>query len=517
MGEILPYYKKSIVDSIKKSIEANNANYYVLASNPIPWNNSVPPSRSGEYIASFYPVWSSIFGKKLFSGDIVPMIRNIEWASGTVYDRYDNTDEFLYSYDKNFYVVCAPEVAGGAYKIFKCIDNANGSPSVVKPDLVQPKTFQTEPDHYRWRYITSISTRTYDKFSTIDYIPALVNNSISLSASDNCGIDVVVIVNSGSGYATYHNGNVVSVITPTLLQIEGSASSFNDFYTKSAVYVYNSNSATSELFDITKYVSNTTGKFIYLNSEANTTNIEPGTTRYIISPKVKISTDGDTQPLAYCTVNSTANSINDIIVIESGSNITRANVEIIANNSFGSGANLYAIVPPVGGHGSDPAVELNMKAIGFGFFFANTEKGSIRANDVNFNQFAIVKDPHKIDANTAAKTYDLISTNTFSQCLTGTVTPSAIFSLGDKVQGANSEAIGIVVFSNSSVLELAGDKNFIDGEYIVSANGLVGTHLSITSRGSIYVKDLDPLYFQNINNVTRSNNKTESFKLIVTI
>ena len=41
--------------------------------------------------------------------------------------------------------------------------------------------------------------------------------------------------------------------------------------------------------------------------------------------------------------------------------------------------------------------------------------------------------------------------------------------------------------------------------------------LPIYTKGDLYAKDIEPLYIQNIDNVTRSNTQTESYKLVIEI
>ena len=43
------------------------------------------------------------------------------------------------------------------------------------------------------------------------------------------------------------------------------------------------------------------------------------------------------------------------------------------------------------------------------------------------------------------------------------------------------------------------------------------SNISINTLGDLYVKDLKPIYVQNINNINRSGDQTESFKLIIQV
>lgn len=512
MGKLLPSFRKAIIDEIIDNISTNTAQYYVYASNPVSYTGNTPALMEDDFTNYYITDWNMLFGKRLANVDVIPVIDNHVWTSNTEYRRYDDTFVYLYSSNTPFYVITTPDTTGGNYKVYKCIDNANGSPSTTKPSLVQSSTFETA-DGYKWRYITSITNSNWIKFATDEYAPVYVNTAISAGAQTHAGIEVVVISNGGVGYSSYHNGNIVAVANSTLIQIENGASTVNEYYTRNNIYIYNTTTATGQLLGISKYISNTTGNWVYLDAVANTTNIEPNETTYKIAPKVVFSTDGDSEPAAYCTINSTSNSIDTIVILEQGSNIRRANVEIQSNTVHGYGASLYALVPPPGGHGYDPASELDVKGLAVSFNFTGSQSNLIVAANALYNKVGIIRNPYALTANnTKGSQY---FTNTFSQVLKANVSPAATFTVENQVIGANSGAIGTVVFSNTTQVYLTGDKHFIDGETITSTNGMVSTSISINTLGDLYLKDIKPLYVQNINNINRSEDKTELFKLVI--
>ena len=514
MGKLLPSFKKAIIEEIVDNISTNTAQYYVYASNPVAYSGNTPALTEDDFTNYHINNWNMLFGKKLANVDIVPVIEKNMWSSNSVYRRYDDTFVYQYSSNTKFYVVTTPDSTGGDYKIYKCIDNANGAVSTTKPNLVQATTFETA-DGYKWRYMYSITNSNWIKFNTDDHVPVYVNTAISAGAQTYAGIEVVVIANGGVGYSAYHNGNVVAVVNSTVIQIENNASLVNDFYTRNSIYIYNTSSATGQLLGVSRYISNTSGNWVYLDGVANTTNIEPNETNYRIAPKVVFSTDGDTEPMAYCVVNSTTNSIGSVIILEKGSNIRRANVEIQSNTVYGSGANLYAIVPPPGGHGHDPASELDIIGLGISFNFTGSQGNNIVTSNAIYNKVGLIRNPYSLTANNTKGSQ--FYTNVFSQVLRANVSPPATFTVENQVVGANSGAIGTVVFSNTTQVYLVGDKHFIDGEPITSANGLVTTNISINTLGDLYVKDLKPIYVQNINNINRAEEQTELFKLVIQI
>lgn len=509
-GVINPSYKKAIIDELFDNISSNTSYYYAVASNPVERIGPLGNTTADDYNTLFETDWKMIFGKKLSISNFAPLIENNLWSNGYVYKMYDDNDEDLYANNK-FYVISSPDYDGGTYNIYKCMDNANGAPSTTKPALVQVTSFETD-DGYVWRYITSIPYRLYRMFATNDYAPVYANTLTVFYANQYSGIEKVVIANSGSGYVAYHDGIILSA-NSTVLQVGNSASNSSGIYTNSAIYIYNTTATTSQLFEISDYVSNSVGKWVYLNGEANTTNIIPEATQYKISPRVKFTTDGGTQPLAYSVVNTSTNTISDIVMLDIGADISWANVEIVA--AVGSGANVYAITPFPGGHGSDPVSELNVKALGITFHFANSENSTIPDN-ILYNKVGIIKNPYGLYAN-GAKSNTLYTSNTLSQVLEASLLNPVSFTVGDRIYGNTSNAYGIVTFANTSKIYVVGDKTFVNNEFILSSDSTISSEIEIITNGDIYAKDIKPLYVRDINNVNRSNSQTESFKLIIQI
>jgi hypothetical protein len=513
MGKILPSYKKAIIDELVGNISS----YYAFGANPIAYDGIAPIVTNDDYSTTFINNWQMLFGKKLQASDIAVVIKNNIWTPNTVYERYDNTSNTVIE-NNNYYAISSPTFVGGSYHVYKCIDNAGGAESTVDPASIgtptQPFTFETS-DKYKWRYIYSISSANYDKFSSEDYVPVYSNSIIISTASNYSGVEVVNIKNGGNGYATYTNGVIQSVQNNSLIQIENSSSENSGFYVNNGIYIYNTFSATSQLRNISLYVSNTSGKWVYLNSPVNTEIITPSATQYIISPQVYFDTDGDSPPKAYSIINTTSNSISSIVVLDIGSNISRANAHIISNTSFGSGASVSCIVPPAGGHGSDPASELNVQGFALTFNFSNTQSNTILTSNAIYNKIGLLKNPYQMDSN--GNKGSVFSSNTFSQVLKANTNPVYTFNTGETVTGVLSGAKGIVVFANSTQVYLSGDKKFIDGELVANAAGSQVTTISIQTRGDIYTKDLKPIYVQNINNVNRLDDQTETFKLIIKV
>lgn len=529
MGKILPSYKKAMFEELADNVLANSSQYYAFAANPIPYTGDAPAVTNDDYSTLFVNDWKMLFGKRLQASDFVPVIENNHWTSGKIYDRYDNTSNTVIA-NNNFYVVSSPSVVGGSYHIYKCIHNANGGVSTVDPGTIgtptQPSTFETS-DFYKWRYISSISSANYEKFAANNFIPIYANSTIVSTAASYSGVELVVIRNAGNGYSTYTNGVIQSVQNNSLIQIQNYSSINDDYYVNNAIYIYNGANlttydTTSQLSTITNYIANSSGRWVSVNPSINTSLITSGLTKYDISPAVVFETDGDSNPKAISIVNTTSNSIQSVVMLDIGTNISWANVRIVSNSAFGTGANLYAIVPPPGGHGADPVSELNAKGFAINFTFANTEANSIVTSNVVYNKIGLLKNPHAISANVSTGTISKGARyygNTFDQVFKANVTTSYTFLKGETVTGLSSGAKGIVVFSNTSQVFMVGDKHFINGESVANNAGNFVTNITFNANsvGDIYTKDVKPFYIENINNVNRADTQTEIFKLIIEI
>jgi len=521
MGKLLPQFQKSIVEDIKFSITSNNANYYAFAANPIAYNGSTPQITTEDYSTTFVNDWQLLFGKKLANTDITPVILNNAWTSGVIYNRYDNTIVNL----SNYYVITPPSEPGGDYNVYVCIDNANNSPSTATPDQIQPSTFTKEEDGYSWRYITTIPNNLYNRTATSKYAPIVANSSISAAAHNYSGVEVIMIKNSGSGYECYTNGIVKEVTnnnpSNTVIRISNDSSFDEDYYTGGAIYFYNTGSIQADIKTIIGYTVNVSSgaKYVKLDSNVDTTYVVTANyTHYDISPAVVFTSDGDLQPKARTIVNPSTNGISKIVILDQGNDINWCNVHIQSNTSYGSGANLYAIVSPPGGHGYNPEAQLRCLGLVVSFEFANSENGTIPSNTV-YNKIGILKNPFTL-SEYGKKTSNPWDANTFSAVLDANVT--ATFTVGDTVIGEKTGARGTVAFCNGSVIYLTGDKNFANAavgyERIVSTtDSSTNSELIINTRGDVYTKDITPFYVQNVINVERAEDRTESFKLIIKI
>lgn len=286
-----------------------------------------------------------------------------------------------------------------------------------------------------------------------------VNSSIISYDSSTGSFDLGEIVTQSSSST---NG-VVSFANSTKLIITGVTGS--GFVTSANIVGVTTNTyanVTAIAANPTITLSNTSGSFLFGvpltsssggNSTMTSVSIIPNEqTEYIISPKVTITGDG-VNAAAYSLVNTTTTAISSIVVFDKGTGYTEANVSVSANPNYGNGAVLTPSISPVAGHGSNVAFELGGNYTGIAVTFSNTsiEQYNLPGSG-SFRTAGIIKNPLYDNVYLTISSYDRTKL---------TLSGANTFTVGEVVYQANI-ATGIVVFSNTSLVELQGVKGTFD-------------------------------------------------------
>lgn len=414
---------KQFVESIS---EPQNTIYYLGAHRSLPFStDALPPDPGTDLQSTYYELYDElVFGKHVTNDDIVHMIRNIPWVSGTVYDMYDS--RLTTPESKNFYVVSNES---GTYHVFKCLYNNGGAASTSQPkrsDVEPEDDFYKTADGYEWKYMYSITPSQYLKFATLDYVPVFVNQDVVANAI-NGSIDVMLIENAGSSYKSYVVGNIKEAAIggdPLIYSIESSdmtLSSNAAFYENCSIYI-SSGPGDGEIRTIVDYFTSGGERKIIIDSPFET--VPDRTSDFIIAPRVVISGDG-AGATARAEVNTTTGSISDVIIINRGKDYTFADVQVVGSTGSTSAATttsavVRAVISPPGGHGSDVINELIATKVGVSVEFVNTEANTIpTVND--YRKISLIKDPLFSRAQlvlTTAATTGLVDGETITQSST---------------------------------------------------------------------------------------------------
>lgn len=221
MATLIPAVTRhEVARSIYRDIISGRDNFFVFAGKS--FDTPGLPADTRNFLADVHK--NILLLKKIVPGpnDVVYMIRRIDWTAGTEYVEYED-DVNLDGQD--FYVMT------DEYKIYKCLNNNNGAPSIEKPTSTDPAASATVKlnDNYIWKFMYQVPVLDRIKFLTSEYIPVR-NVSDGVNFDVNGVIDSVHINNAGSGY-----------ITPYLvIQGDGSSPKSIIFNASSSVDVTNS-------------------------------------------------------------------------------------------------------------------------------------------------------------------------------------------------------------------------------------------------------------------------------------
>lgn len=329
-----------------------------------------------------------IFGKKVTSSDTQLVVTKTLWESGTVYDIYDDTVDLA---DETFFVAAQD---GSNYNVYKCLFNADGAESTVMPTTTDTSNI-IESDGYIWKYMYTISSANWTKFSSLNYMPVYSNTTVQAAATDR-SIDVILIEYSGSYYNNHFSGEFeagTQIISSNQFKLSGTASDFNDYYNECIIEF--TSGAGKEYREITDYTVSGTTKIITIDTPIDN-DLEVGDT-YQIYPKVKIFGDGNESSncLAWAIVDSTSsNTVSEIEILTSGLGYRQATAEVAANESVGVTdlASLRPIISPKNGHGYDPEKELIGNKVCISVKVTGDESNNIVATN-DFRNVTLLKNP----------------------------------------------------------------------------------------------------------------------------
>lgn len=187
-------------------IRYQRSNYYYFLGKVEPWNaGDVAPATStldsaleDDLIRS-----NALFLKKISPNDISLVTTRHDWATGVRFAKWDHTKDMSAA---NFYCVT------NEYNVYKCLDNAGGSVSTVKPTGTSFFVFRTA-DGFLWKYMYSIPAFKRSRFISQNYIP--VQKSLTDSFYNKGSVDEVVVTARGSGYTDAQRTTIVVTGTTT--------------------------------------------------------------------------------------------------------------------------------------------------------------------------------------------------------------------------------------------------------------------------------------------------------------
>ena len=151
--------------------DIDNNNLFLSIGRVVGWEDENEPPQSIDSVREDTNFWRNVFAhKRIDREDVSIVVRRYDWKPGTVYTPYrDNVDLFDDVEPSPFYVLVDEE------RVYKCIDNNNGSPSVNAPTHTGYR-IRTLPDGYRWKFLYQISESkrkflTKTQANSLGYMP----------------------------------------------------------------------------------------------------------------------------------------------------------------------------------------------------------------------------------------------------------------------------------------------------------------------------------------------------------
>ncbi|MBC8442746.1 MAG: hypothetical protein H8D80_01010 [Proteobacteria bacterium] len=444
-------FSRFYAEELKQSFGATSGNSFLLffgrsvpwgstfAGEPVTGSDISPPSNANS-IAERYGAWrNAVAAKILEPDDLYHVFRRIDWESGTVYDKYDDSVD-LFDGTKDFYVLT------DEMNVYKCISNNNGTKSTFKPTSTSTSIFTTQ-DLYKWKFIFKV-TEDSKRFLTQEYIPCqfvttkevdetLPQYNVQVAAVEGAIENLEI---TGDNSATY---NSATESTDTSARVAGiydedidlswaagysggtwsaelTLSDFNNAGSDWVKVAYPSGHEGSQsiwydntwtagysiyfhsgygpevgqLRNITDQITGFNGALLKLDSPLDVA-VSGATgslaqTKYVINPHAVISGDGQNATLRLVTGDDS--KISAATVINRGTNYKNATVEIKTPQTTGSDdvPSVMPSISPQGGHGANPIIDFNASKIMVVIKIDGTEDNDLLIGD-DFRQFGLIK------------------------------------------------------------------------------------------------------------------------------
>lgn len=396
----------------------------------------------------------TIFGKKVYDSDVKFMVKYYPWQRETVYSKFDDITDLE---GVNFYSVVGPTNHNtGDYRVYKCLDNGDGSPSINAPqwDADTPDQLYDTQDGYIWKFMYSMTRIEFDAYNALGYIPIIGTfDTDPTSTTGGSPFSDIVIENSESsnGYKTV-TGNLDSVPS------DNPTSNISSFYAKftsetfgSSVGYYvgqtilltNPVDNFTDIFTILVYTydENTNrARFIVQNKTKPNSQYSGYTgfgsnAKFKVLPRIIISGDG-TGAIGYPIIDN--GSITDIVLHNPGEGYNNAVAEVRDPiydfdpdnpNTVDVRAIIRPVLAPVDGHGTNLLDELKCRHVLLYGYITGADNTQIGYNNT-YSKVGIVRNP----------TFDIYDPTTETTTFTVTV-----------ATGTNDYGAGNKYYINGSV------------------------------------------------------------------
>jgi hypothetical protein len=435
-----------------------------------------------------------IFGKKITSSNLYDMVTRHNWTLGAVYVAYDSRLSDMS--ELPFFVIASNRA------VYKCLSNNNGAPSTIQPTTLSP-TPVVLADGYQWKYMFRLSVNDLTNLATPTLIPVIADANTAAAAVLG-SIDVVSVQSSGAGYTGISSGIVRQVLSNIQLMVPTDNIPYDGALVGSAILI-TSGPGAGQIGSITNYNSNSTGRYVHIDTPLTGVSI---TSQYRIAPNIIINGDGAGAKAIALVSNS---MITGVEVISKGSGYTWATGAVVANSAYGTGGQVFPIIPPAGGHGSDPTRELFSRELLVHMDVVGNEAGSIPTT-FSYGTYGVL-----IGAKQASNTAVTYSANTFNNTVAlDTVQVGGQIARGEQITSddINKAEMTVIYAASGNLVAVYDTKSRAElFDTFVSTSGITGVISSIT-QPNVYCHDSKLLCFEDINTINHSST-TETINIIL--
>jgi len=429
------------------------------------WTDDTNPPRSVDSVKDDTDFWKSAFAhKRIDSADVSLVVRRYDWSAGVIYTPYRDDLDLFDDFDPApFYALVDEE------RVYKCIDNNNGVPSMVAPTHTDTR-IRKLGDGYRWKFLYQIpeSKRkflTKTKGDSIGYMP--VEYVEYLRTSDERILQWTTQESAVDGEISYIKINpdvqpfVVSkkcvfpsgdntVVADGLSGAMGITISSPylflqaDYYTDMVLSI-DSGQGLGQRRVITNFVPSGGGNsaFVSVNYPFSSS-ISGGAnaSEFSIVPNIQVVGDGTsyqnsgnpysqsaevsirfgataTSGVTSCTeFFEITKMIDSIELVDGGKNYTFASLNFVEGlfvptNKVNLEDLATPIMSPPGGHGSNPVKELGASSIMISKEYSRNEGGAVSTEN-EYRQFALLLNPLLAEKQVRLRFYQPGLSGTFS-------------------------------------------------------------------------------------------------------
>lgn len=517
-----------IARSIHRDIKNGNDYYHIVLGKTTPWDDEEQPEDAIDSVDYENTFRRNVLTSQLIGNeDICHLIRRIDWQINTVYDPYDSNysiDNPAYSdavtlANANFYVMT------DEYKVYKCLDNNDNSPSTVKPTGTATYT-ETLSDGYVWKFMFQISASDQTNFLDSLYIPVR-KVSGNPTHDVNGELDSITVTNGGSGYTgdptIIINGDGTGAYATATLDGDAIGSinitSVGSGYTFAYVTIVGTGTgaeATVQLGDADTLPA------LQLAVEST---VVKGTVDRIkmvtqgqdyVQNDVSVSITGDgTGAEASPVIDPGTGAITGVNVTNPGSGYTFANVTFNQTDGIGTNATARVIISPIQGHGSNPVKELFSDKIGIVATLNDVNNPDLFLNN-DFRQVGMVKNlsPWGDDSS-------VYTEQTGTSCFIMNVNDDSFYNEDDIITTNDSGKFTVVqtIDKNDGTFDihLLPEIPNISGlsEITNESTGTSGLSINSVTNPEIDIKTGTVLYIENRQRITRQSLQVETIKAIL--